>query len=423
MQTSKQSSQRGNTKKSDNTSKSTGSSRSSTRSSKSPMVGNETGLLSPTKSDQEFTKISSTIQNQLLLKLNKARKTILKDKDVYINKEHELLCSYYKKILELESKLTLENQKIQLTYGHNVLINNSELDTFLQRRKTNVEFADEIYTYEIKYNEYNKKFVNKIQNYIDIEYMQEFMQKQSIFLKSLNPRELYALKYYTYRGDVYLNAYIDGTFYPKMIQQYGDSIVDEGSDLCYFFYQFLDYFTVNRYYNEIQVPIEDDSVFIEFIQENYLSFNETIWMFVFELYIQELKQIFDKAPLTEKRLVLYRGIKNNYVAKNSYKGYYITNHFSSTSLFSEIAFRYTDAKDRKMLKIIVDKGLPLIFVEGISLSPNEFEVLIPMKATLYIDYASKKINYYKQKQKVICPNIDDSNIVDVTTLIYTNYSS
>jgi len=52
---------------------------------------------------------------------------------------------------------------------------------------------DTTYNYDIKYNAYNKKFINKIQNYIDIQSIQNFMQKQSEFLQSLSKREIYNL--------------------------------------------------------------------------------------------------------------------------------------------------------------------------------------------------------------------------------------
>jgi hypothetical protein len=85
------------------------------------------------------------------------------------------------------------------------LNNNSELQTFLEKRhnKTNFQFVDADYTYVLKYNEYNKKFINKIQNYIDVKNLQDFLQMQSNFLESLSMREIYTLKYYTYHGDIF----------------------------------------------------------------------------------------------------------------------------------------------------------------------------------------------------------------------------
>jgi len=389
---------------------------------KSPTFTFKTGLLSPStsSSEKEFTKISAykntAIHTALTAKLQKAKQSIQENNDIYIDDEHKKLCYYYKKIMELKSKMVLKNKRISFTYKQNALINNNERLTFSEK---NIKFIDTTYNYDIKYNAYNKKFINKIQNYIDVQTVQNFMQKQSEFLQTLSKREIYNLKYYTYHGDIYINAFIDGKFEPSIIQKYGDSIIDEGSDLCYFYYQFLDYFTSNPYFNQQEVSVRDENLFIEFIESNYMQFQQPIWTHVFTSYIQEMKQIFAKAPLTTDKIVLYRGVKDNYVASHSNKGFYISNHFSSTTLFAEVAFGYTNSKNRQMLKIIVDKGMPLIFVEGVSICKNEFEVILPINATLYIDHATKKINYFKQKDTIICPDTDNPDIVNMTTILYT----
>jgi hypothetical protein len=381
----------------------------------------ERGLLSPSKIG-EFT--NSKIHKSLLTKLEKARQQIAFDNDLFINKDHELLCSYYNKVNELKKRLDIETKHINLTYRQNVLIGNNEPETFLFKKKINekLDFSDTNYTYKIKYNTYNHKFINKIQHNIDANVLQEFMNKQNQFIESLTLREICVLKYYTYHGDVYINAYIDGMFVPSMMEQIGGGIVDDGSDLCYFFYQFLDYFSDNKYYNGKYVPVTDDVQFIQFLSDNYLNFDANIYDTVFDQYIKEFRQLFDKAPRMQQKLLLYRGIDTNYVLKKSSKGYYKTNHFSSTSLFAETALKYTKPKNRMMLKIIVDENLPLIFVEGVSLARGDFEVIIPINATLYIDYAMKKINYYKNTNDIICPDVN-ADIVNMSTVLYSHYDA
>jgi hypothetical protein len=381
----------------------------------------EKGLLSPSKI-REFT--NSKIHKKLLTKLEKARQQIAFDNDMYINKDHELLCSYYNKIDELKKRLEIETKNINLAYRQNVLLGNSEQETFLQKNKfgQKLNFIDTNYTYKIKYNKYNHKFINKIQHNIDDNVLQEFMNKQNQFIESLTLREIYVLKYYTYHGDVYINAYIDGIFNPSMMEQIGGGIVDDSSDLCYFFYQFMDYFSANNYYNGKYVPVTDDVQFIQFLSDNYLKFDANIYNTVFDQYIKEFQQLFDKAPRMQQKLLLYRGIDANYVLSESSKGYYNTNHFSSTSLFAETALKYTKPKNRMMLKIIVDENLPLIFVEGLSLARGDFEVIIPINATLYIDYAMKKINYYKNANDIVCPDAN-AEVVNVSTVLYSHYDT
>jgi hypothetical protein len=367
----------------------------------------------------------SNIHSRLITKLEKSREQIIKDNDLYVSKEHKQLCYYNEKLIELKKKLKILNKHIEINYKENILINNSELETFIEKRKEGnnsvLDYNDKIYKYIIKYNEYNKKFINKIQEYIDEKNLSEFIKQQNNFIESLNIREIYNLKYYTYRGDIYLNSFIDnnGIFDPDIISSNSGGIIDDDSDLCYYFFQFYDYFKINNNYEGKEVPMNDDKLFIKFIQDNYLDFNNEIYKYVFNSYIKELKDIFNKAPRTLHRVVLYRGVNESYILKQSKKGYYLTNHFSSTSLFPEIAYNYTKKK-KIILKIIVEKGLPLIFVEGITLAKGDFEVIMPINSTLYIDYALKKIDYYKTRDD-ICPSKDINNKINMTTVIYMNY--
>jgi len=389
-----------------------------------------TGFLSTSINDNhidlnilKFQK--SNIHSRLITKLEKSRAQIIKDNDLYVSKEHKQLCYYNEKLIELKKKLKILNKHIEINYKENILVNNSELETFIEKRKEGnnsvLDYDNKIYKYIIKYNEYNKKFINKIQEYIDEKNLSEFIEQQNNFIKSLNIREIYNLKYYTYRGDIYLNSFIDnnGIFDPDIISSNSGGIIDDDSDLCYYFFQFYDYFKINNNYEGKEVPTNDDKLFIKFIQDNYLDFNNEIYKYVFNSYIKELKDIFNKAPRTLNRVVLYRGVNESYILKQSKKGYYLTNHFSSTSLFPEIAYNYTKKK-KIILKIIVEKGMPLIFVEGITLAKGDFEVIMPINSTLYIDYALKQIDYYKTHDD-ICPSKDSNNKINMTTVIYINY--
>jgi len=404
------------------------------RKSLPPNYKFHSGFLSPSLENKEETLMKDVnilqfkdtkIHQRLLSKLEKSRKHINDEDNIYISEEHRLMCYYNKKLMELKKKLNIKNKQIDIKYKANILVNNSERETFEVKRKEEVDalldFKDITYKYIIKYNEYNKKFINKIQEYIDVDNLNNFIEQQNNFLEKLSIREIYNLKYYTYRGDIYINSYIDTEiFQPQIIKETGGDIVDDDSDLCYYFFQFLDYFKINNNYKGEEVPTEDDSLFIKFIQDNYLDFDKDIYKFVFDLYIKELKVIFDKAPITQHRLVLYRGINENYVSKQSKKGYYISNHFSSTSLFPEIAYNYTKKK-KIILKIIVEKGQPLIYVEGITLAKGDYEVIMPIHSTLYIDYALKKVGYYKTKDE-LCPVINDDNSINMTTVIYMKYN-
>lgn len=89
----------------------------------------------------------------------------------------------------------------------NILIND-KLNTLLDNEfENNIKYELLEYSYKIKWNEYNKKFINKLNYIFNYDYI-NFLQEQDVFLKSLNTRELYNLKYYTYHGDIYINSFI-----------------------------------------------------------------------------------------------------------------------------------------------------------------------------------------------------------------------
>ncbi len=69
--------------------------------------------------------------------------------------------------------------------------------------------------------------------------------------------------------------------------------------------------------------------------------------------------------------------------------------FTSTSLFFEKAFDYASSKNKMIIKINVNNGMPMIFVEGITLAEKDFEVIIPMNAIFLLKiHLKKKMIYY-----------------------------
>lgn len=167
--------------------------------------------------------------------------------------------------MELKSKLETKNKNIVLKYMKNILINGDENKTLLENEiENNIKYKLTEYSYKIKWNEYNKKFINKLNFVFNYDYINIFLKEQDIFLKSLNTRELYNIKFYTYHGDIYLNAFIQKTFTIDLLKGYSGNLVSNDNDLCYFFYQLKDYFKLNKYNDEI-IDIDNNELFISFI--------------------------------------------------------------------------------------------------------------------------------------------------------------
>jgi hypothetical protein len=59
--------------------------------------------------------ISSNIKKSLIDSLYRARKNIEENKDIYMDSEHQLLCEYYKKYMELSKKF--QNEKMNIKFN------------------------------------------------------------------------------------------------------------------------------------------------------------------------------------------------------------------------------------------------------------------------------------------------------------------
>jgi len=350
--------------------------------------------------------ITKSFEIKLKNKLSTIRDSI-KEKDLYLNDEHKLLCFYNKKIIELKNKLKTQNKKIIFKYMKNVLDNDSIIDSFFNQ---SIIYKEVSYTYNILWNDYNKKFINKCNYVVNPDYINIFFIEQFQFLNSLSIRDIYNLKYYTYHGDIYLNAYLNKQFNTDLIKDYSDNLFDNTTEIYYFYDQFKDYFQNNIYYNDIIVDVNDKDSFIKFIKKNNLLFDSKIYNYIFDMYFKELKNIFKIAPKTNDKLTLYRGISKNYITPNLKNKYYKTNQFTSTSIFAETAINYSSPSNKTILKIDINKGNRLIFLEGITLSEKDFEIIIPINSYLYLKKSLNDVPFYKKKDNLICPEETDIKI-------------
>jgi hypothetical protein len=352
------------------------------------------------------------INNNIKAKLSSFRKNV-EDNDIFLNEDHKLLCFYYNKYIELKSKLETKNKKIIFKFMRNILNLNENNTLIVNEFENKIEYELIKYEYNIKYNLYNKKYVNKLNYIFNYDYINIFLQEQYLFLRSLTTRELYNIKYYTYHGDIYLNAFIQGIFSIDFIIKYSGNLVSYENDLCYFFYQLKDYFKLNKYNDKI-INTDDNNLFISFIKNECLNFDIKIYNYILSKYLLELNDIFKKAPKTTQKLILYRGISNDYITPNLKKNFFYKNtQFTSTSLFIEQAINYS--KNKIVLKINVNIGMPLIFVEGITLAENDFEIIIPINSIFFVNKPSTVIPFYKNKDFLICPNEENIpiNIIEL----------
>ncbi len=352
-----------------------------------------------------------SVSKSLMEKLEKVRNKIKEDNDIYISKEHELVCYYYNKFQELADTIKMIEKKINIEY----LTDNIEFgfqQKFLEKDK--IDFKNKTSEIVIGYNEYNHKFINRIQRIINFNHINEFLHDQDEFIKSLSIRELYNLKHYTYQGDKLIVEFINKKFSIEFLD-----INYNSSTLLYF--QFLDYFSHNPIFEGQQVNIDNSQEFLRFISRNFKKFSIDIYNQAITSYIHELNEIFKKAPKTKEILYVYRGVNDNYiskeVSKNKSRGFFVSNRFTSTTLFLASAINFIKTQDSVLYEIKIEKGLPVIFLNGISFINQEFEVLLPINSTFYIDYALKIENYYHNKN-LICNDSKNIKEIKITSLVY-----
>lgn len=352
-----------------------------------------------------------SVSKSLMVKLEKVRNKIKEDNDIYISKEHELICYYYNKFEELADTIKMVEKKINIEYlTDNIPIGLQQ--RFLEKDK--IDFKNKTSEIVIGYNEYNHKFINRIQRIINFNHINEFLHNQDEFIKSLSIRELYNLKHYTYQGDKLIVEFINKKFSIEFLD-----INYNSSTLLYF--QFLDYFSQNPIFEGQQINIDNSQEFLRFISRNFKKFSIDIYNQAITSYIHELNEIFKKAPKTKEILYVYRGVKDNYiskeVSKNKSRGFFVSNRFTSTTLFLASAISFIKTPDSVLYEIKIEKGLPVIFLNGISFISEEFEVLLPINSTFYIDYALKIENYYYNKN-LICNDSKNIKEIKITSLVY-----
>jgi len=404
-------------------------------------------MLSVSKSRRTLKSYTgSSIHNSLKSKLEKVRAKIIEDNDKYIDEDHEKLCLNYAKYLEFDKNrdsdkykgketeyqgyyiqykaikdtLNLQDKMFSFQFKTDNIAYDEQQRILFQNINNNtniIPFSYTNYNYKIFFNTYNRKFINNIGKNIDYDLYQRFIEKQDDFIDSLNIRELYVLKHYTYQGDTIISSFLNGEFdITELDIDYNEHTL--------FYFQFYDYFKNFRQYNDILLEgyIDDPSFFIRFLQTNYKYFSLQIYKFVIELYIKELIAIFEKAPETDDVMFLYRGVGDNYinrtVAEKKTGGYFVSDRFTSSSLFPTIAYNYAIGNRSNILyEIKIDKGVKVIFLAGISFYKEEMEVLLPINTTFYIDYANMKKKFYNDKT-ILCDN--DSTYVDemnITSLV------
>ena len=359
--------------------------------------------------------MSSSVNASLLNSLYRARKNIERNKDIYMDAEHELLCEYYRKYQELSKQF--QNDKIKIEY------NTFKIDKHILSDSHDI--PDEIiykeYTlkYEVFYNKYNKKFINNLYVLTNPKDYEEWVKEQNRFIKSLTPEEIYTLRCHTHDGDIIINYFIRNNMkIDKDIDIAGNEnqrkstlIVKKGQfnsnrNYILFYYQIKEYL----YKRHADLSKLSRIELEEYIKKNYKDFD---WNSILLLYIRDINNIFKKCPEVKKTLVIYRGSNDDYYLKKSSKGIHTADTLTSHTLNPDIAIGFSSGGDCCIMRVKLSKGTKAILIDNISCY-GEDEILLPFNTKYYIDYPRHSINYYKNN--IICPDETQARKLMVTDL-------
>ncbi len=150
------------------------------------------------------SKLSSNIKTSLMNTLYRARKNIERNKDLYLDSEHELLCEYYKKYQELSKQF--QNEKVQISYDTFKIERHILSDS--HDKNDEIIFKDYKIKFELFHNKYNKKFINELYVVTNPKDYETWIEEQNKFIKGLTPEELYTLRCHTHDGDIIINYFI-----------------------------------------------------------------------------------------------------------------------------------------------------------------------------------------------------------------------
>ena len=374
------------------------------------------------------------------------------NRDNYINDNHFNFCNSnndllidYNKLININHKCFIEkskndvncnkiskkykNEKIQFLHDNPKQISflNNDISYTNYNKKEGTIDSIIRYNKTIEYNNYNKKYNNNIyinekgsRNIINI---QTFIDNNDRFLATLTKDEIKTLQYYTYKGDVFLNFYIRTS---KFDIDYNTKNAQISDKHMFFSVDLNDYL----FKTQMLKFFKDNDDIINKITNKTLSnydLMEDDYKLILDTYLKDMNIIFKKAPKISKDLYLYRGIETNYIYDNIVKDGqpYNNKYLLSSSLFVNIAYKYTKKSNRIICRFKINKGTPVIFVDGISLAAGDMEVIIPNDTILTLSEEDIKIMLYNKDDNftkdVICPreylDTDIINVIDFNIIL------
>jgi predicted Ser/Thr protein kinase len=234
----------------------------------------------------------------------------------------------------------------------------------------------------------------------------KWLVAQDKYIRSLSTRQIFTMYGYSFNGDSWAHAYLDGRFNFPLFKSSVPAAT--GNNYFAFFFQARDYYKintgdVNKDYKAVidRVTTEKDVRNIENIMN---------------MFINELNEIIRKAPAVTRTFIVFRGQKDDKYMSGMIGNTYTAERFCSTSVDGTVS------KDRfsgghTLQRITVLRGSKCLLMFGATKFDDELEILLPRGSTYQIVKKRTNIKSYKSTN-LLNPGYPESiqNLVDIVLI-------
>jgi hypothetical protein len=416
-----------------------------TRSSKSPMLKNMKGgsvkkKKSIIKEPANVTKINKISEN-VKTRLRNYLKQIKKQRRIeYINEGHRKACAEGNM-----SKLTKPIERFTKTLEYSQVYNpNANRMSFKDLDADNIKLNHgESLPMRFRYNNYNKSIsLNVFDPESEYAVDTEWFADMNNYIESLSKEDMFTVLGYTMHGDKLVNNYLRGQFdYREFYPSLGDTATTWTSSYMPLFFQAKhvihdDKFIPKKYvyHNHVVQLLETPpnvrydkrltkkplrvNDLLELLHNHKDLPNSSIYMALascgwnlernfwnesIEMFSKDLNRIIKKSPALKRRMVVFRGVKDDYYLKGSKNFFYKNSGFVSTSLSHRLANGFMNNDDIKdnticcLKRIVLLPGTHVLFISGLSRFPNEMEILMSTDSVYVIKNAKRTLPSYNNE--------------------------
>lgn len=323
---------------------------------------------------------------------------------------------------------------------------------------TKIDITNPMHHSFIEFNNYNGHFLVNNSLFNTIMYDTTWLIEQLNYVYKLSLYDTFTLKGYTYNGDVFANNYLRGTLDIKKLKKCNQEYIGQISQYFPMFVQTNKLFGVQHKQRTVFDSNEDRTVVqrMKLVHSNILKTSASIkewvdilstktlkmserysilvplWSYftnefredVLKLFINDLIQIINQAPVNSKTMVVYRGVRNSFFLTNSTENIYKNIGFVSTSLDIDIAKEFqrpvAPSDDAKccIQRVLLPKGTHSIILFPLSNFPDEKEILLPTGALYRLHKKKVLKSFYRHSENAstdLCfKNVVKVNVSDIS---------